>query len=52
MNEGRGSTTRRKHMNEVGRAFEEAVNSSHRGTRIAFWVVMASVSYFFIRLFF
>ncbi len=39
-------------MNEVGRAFEEAVNSSHRGTRITFWIVAASVSYIVARIMF
>lgn len=39
-------------MNEVGRAFEEAVNSSHRGTRITFWIVAASVAYLVVRIFF
>lgn len=30
-------------MNEAAAAFEYAVNSSHRGTKVALWVVMACV---------
>lgn len=31
-------------LNEAAEAFEAAVNSSHLGTRIAFWTVMACAS--------
>ena len=39
-------------MNEALEAYEKAVNSAHLGTRITFWVVMASVAYLFIRIVF
>ena len=35
-------------MQEVGRAYEAAIHSAHRGTRIAFWVVSACASILFI----
>jgi hypothetical protein len=31
-------------VNEAARAFEEAVHSSHRGTRIAAWFVALSIA--------
>ena len=37
-------------MNEASRAFEEAINSSHRGTRWALWVVIGSAGYLFVRI--
>ena len=37
-------------MNEAAAALEEAVNSAHRGTQIAVWVVIASIAYLMIRI--
>ncbi len=31
-------------MNEASRALEEAINSSHLGTRLALWTVLACAS--------